>query len=79
MPRGRGGVAHEGLEIVDVIPGCGGGWTDGDGGEEKLQVALDALFPQEFVIVCPVSHLWKPHLLVWPLAGERGVVGNLLV
>ena len=44
VPRGRGGVVHKGLEIVDVIPGCGGGWTDGDGREENLHVALDKLF-----------------------------------
>ena len=41
---GRGGVTHEGLQVEDVIPGCGGGLSNGDGWKENLLVAQDELF-----------------------------------
>ena len=36
VPRGRGGVTHQGLEVEDVILGCGGGWFGGEAREKNL-------------------------------------------
>ena len=58
MPRDGGGVAHEVLQIEDVIPGCGGGWSDRNGWKENLQVALDELFHRELIILRPVWGHW---------------------
>ena len=74
MQRGGRGVAHHCLQIPNVIPGYLGGRADWDGGQHDLDVSLDELFHCQIIVLCPMSCLRQPNLLMRPLSRERGIV-----